>query len=231
MLWVRVPPEPFGENIRPRGAAWSARHSVTVEITGSNPVGDASMARYANWLSGEAQTFVSAGSNPACATFWVVVLAAACKAGVTKQARRMTRGSTPSRPILGPFVYWQDSGPSSRQGGFDSRTGHSWPSGVIGKHATLRTSCPCGVGVRISPWLLRRRRASAQLGLISSDRRVQHPDLQLLAGYANWQSDEVESLVTLWVRLPLRLLIPWSNGHDAWLTLRKQMVQFHPGSL
>jgi hypothetical protein len=46
---------------RPRGAARSARHPVTVEIVGSNPIGDASIARYANWQSGEAQTFAVCG--------------------------------------------------------------------------------------------------------------------------------------------------------------------------
>ena len=39
MLWVRVPPEPFTS--RPRGAVRSARHPVTVEIVGSNPIEDA----------------------------------------------------------------------------------------------------------------------------------------------------------------------------------------------
>jgi hypothetical protein len=53
---------------RPRGAAWSARLPVTQEIVGSNPIGDAFAARYANWKSGEAQTFVTVGSNPTRAT-------------------------------------------------------------------------------------------------------------------------------------------------------------------
>jgi len=56
--------------------------------------------------------------------------------------------------------------------------------------ATLRTSCLFGVGVRISPWSFnRRRRASAQLGLISPERRVRHPSLQLGArgaGAPSW---------------------------------------------
>ena len=74
--------------------------------------------------------------------------------------------------------------------------------------------------------------ASAQPGLISLDRRVQHPDPPLATGYANWQSDEAESLVILWVRRPPRSLeIPWSNGEDAWVTTRRAMVQLHPGSL
>jgi hypothetical protein len=54
--------QPTPEDTRPRGAARSARHPVTVEIVGSNPIGDASIARYANRKSGEAQTF---------ATLWV----------------------------------------------------------------------------------------------------------------------------------------------------------------
>ena len=100
-------------------------------------------ARYANWLSGEAQTFVSAGSNPACATSRVVLLVAVCKAVVTKQARWATNGSIPSQPTARPVrLSVEDTSLSSWKGGFDSRTGHSWPSGVIGKHATLRTSCP-----------------------------------------------------------------------------------------
>ena len=73
MLWVRLPPEPlqvFTNDQWPRVAAWSARLPVTQEITGSNPVEVAwKMAWYANRQSGEAQTFVTAGSTPACATF------------------------------------------------------------------------------------------------------------------------------------------------------------------
>src|SRR6516162_8333306 len=86
MLWVQLPPEP--DDIRPRGAVWSARHPVTVEIMGSNPIGDAAKkgrkmkeeggitngrpvlfilhpsafmfptARYAKRQSGQAQTLV-----------------------------------------------------------------------------------------------------------------------------------------------------------------------------
>ena len=59
MLWVRIPPELLKLKLRPRGAAWSARLPVTQEIVGSNPIGDASTARYANRKSGEAQTFVT----------------------------------------------------------------------------------------------------------------------------------------------------------------------------
>jgi hypothetical protein len=54
-----------------------------------------------------------------------------------------------------------------------------------------------------------------------------------MTGYANWQSDEVESLVPVG-STPTSVtdnLIPWSNDEDAWVTTRKVMVRFHPGSL
>ena len=70
-------------------------------------------------------------------------------------------GSTPARRTLWPVrLSVQDTSLSSWKGGFDSRTGHSWPSGVIGKHATLRMSCLHGVGVRVSPWSLNLTQAS-----------------------------------------------------------------------
>ena len=54
-----------------------------------------------------------------------------------------------------------------------------------------------------------------------------------MTGYANWQSDEVESLVPVG-STPTSVtdsLIPWSNGEDTCVTCRKVMVRFHPGSL
>ncbi len=166
MLRVRVPPELLKEILvlveQPGVLACLSRRRSRVQI----PSGTLA-ARYANWLSGEAQTFVSAGSTPACATDWVVLLVAACKAVVTKQARWSTRGSIPSQPTARPVrLSVEDASLSSWKGGFDSRTGHSWPSGVIGGHrrapcaawslvgAMLRTSCLHGVGVRVSPWSL-----------------------------------------------------------------------------
>ena len=53
---------------RPRGAAWSARHPVKVEAVGSNPIGDAYTAWYANWQSDGFQTSVVVGSTPSRAT-------------------------------------------------------------------------------------------------------------------------------------------------------------------
>ena len=83
----------YSSPLRSRGAAWSARLPVTQEVVGSNPIGNAfrcpasnsmalgigggsdlplaneyEKARYANRQSGQAQTLVSAGSTPACAT-------------------------------------------------------------------------------------------------------------------------------------------------------------------
>ena len=105
MLWVRVPPGPF-ETDRPRGAAWSARLPVTQEIAGSNPVEGAwKKARYANRQSGQAQTLVVCGFDSRLRHFRVVLLTAACKAVVAKEVRWMTRGSIPSQPTDGPFVY------------------------------------------------------------------------------------------------------------------------------
>ena len=44
-----------------------------------------------------------------------------------------------------------------------------------------------------------------------------------MAGYANWQSGEVESLVILWVRLPPRSLTndPVVQRQDAWATYQE----------
>ena len=148
----------------------------------------------------------SAGSIPACATHRVVLLPAVCKAVVTKQARRTTKGSIPSRPTcLGLFVYRSRTPASQagKAGSIPARVARSpiraglWPSGATGRHATLRTSCLRGMGVQISPWslrsLFRRRRTSVQRSLISSDGRVRLPGLPLVrsslrftAEYANF---------------------------------------------
>ena len=53
-----------------------------------------------------------------------------------------------------------------------------------------------------------------------------------MTGYANWQSDEVESLVFVGsTPTSVTELVPWSSGEDAWPTSRKRMVRLHPGSL
>ena len=51
-------------------------------------------------------------------------------------------------------------------------------------------------------------------------------------GYANWHSGEVESLVPVGsTPTSVTVTLPWSNGKDAWVTTRKVLVQFQPGSL
>jgi hypothetical protein len=56
MLWVRIPPELL---ILVLVEQRSARLPVTQEIVGSNPIGDAYIARYANWQSDQAQILVT----------------------------------------------------------------------------------------------------------------------------------------------------------------------------
>ncbi len=55
-----------------------------------------------------------------------------------------------------------------------------------------------------------------------------------MTGYANWHSGEVEGLVPVGSS-PTSVTdteqIPWSNGEDAWVTTRKVLVRFQPGSL
>ena len=47
-----------------------------------------------------------------------------------------------------------------------------------------------------------------------------------MAGYANWHSGEVESLVPVGSSPTsvTDMTIPWSNGKDAWVTTRKVLV-------
>jgi hypothetical protein len=161
MPWVRVPPEPLFENSsvlveQPGVLACLSRRRSRVQIPSRTLA-----ARYANWLSGEAQTFVSAGSTPACATDRVVLSAAVCRTVVSKQAEWMTRGSIPSRPTERPVrLSVQDTSLSSWKGGFDSRTGHSWPSGVIGGHRPK-------VGRRDAQNVVPLRRGSSSLPLVT----------------------------------------------------------------
>jgi hypothetical protein len=154
----------------------------------------------------------------------------------------------------------QDARTSFSRYGFDSRTGCLRRSGGIGRHAKLRPSCPKRRGSSTLPfvtdaglacaWLavmrpvrparyrglqLDRGWASAQPGPISLDRRVRHPDPPL-------EHDRVRKLAKRPGREPGDFvgstptsvtdnMIPWSNGKDAWMTPRRVMVRFHPGSL
>lgn len=63
MLWVRIPPEQI--NDCPRGVAWSARHPVTVEIVGSNPIEDAERDAVRNLAKRQSSNLCdSVGSTP-----------------------------------------------------------------------------------------------------------------------------------------------------------------------
>ena len=58
MLWVQIPPEPLTRQFV-LAEQWSARLPVKQEIVSSNPIGDAEIARYANWKSGQTQNLVN----------------------------------------------------------------------------------------------------------------------------------------------------------------------------
>jgi hypothetical protein len=70
-----------------------------------------SPARYANWQSGEAQTFVSLRVRLPPAPLRVVLLTAACKAVVAKQVRWTTRGPIPSQPTVAGTLRVPSAGP------------------------------------------------------------------------------------------------------------------------
>ena len=70
----------------------------------------------------------------------------------------VTRGSIPSKPIGGGTAKWWN-----------------------GRHATLRTSCPQGVGVRISPWSLAAEAAARSAGICWQFAARQHVSLAVAA--------------------------------------------------
>ena len=110
-----------------------------------------------NWQSNEAQTFVTAGSNPACATCRVVILVAACKAVVTKQARWMTRGSIPSQPTAARSSSGRMRDPHSRDAGSSPARVTYLEDDQVMELVDIRRSerrAIRGVGVRLSPWSL-----------------------------------------------------------------------------
>lgn len=193
---------------------------------GSNPIGDAAMARYANRQSDEAQTFMivqvrllpaslnqirvgwalvrPSGCNPPAFGLWrfnsvpthflwrgaMLVLAASLSSSPT-------RVQFPSASLgcfrLGVMLVFPSTWPTRVRfpsGSLERRCGGT------GRHATLRTSCPAGAGVQVSPSSLNHCGwASAHSGLISLDSRVRPPDPRLaLIRYANRQSEQAENL-------------------------------------
>lgn len=149
-----LPPSPF----HPPPSAFLLRHALAVQ-----PGVDACLsrrrawvqipsralaARYANRQSGAAQT---------CATLWVRLPPLplhneTCSPRLAvNQLSRNKRGGDEEVRFLHVSLVERDSmprwsigrTPGSQPGAarFDSGTGCSWPSGGIGRHATLRTSC------------------------------------------------------------------------------------------
>jgi hypothetical protein len=122
------------------------------------------MAQYANWKSGEVQTFVSAGSNPARVTQssvgWALGSPSGCKPPATRCA-----GSTPARRTLGPFVYRlrmaapQAAGAGSIPARVTSCKQHDRVMELVDMRRSERRALS-GVGVRLSPWSLRSTQAS-----------------------------------------------------------------------
>ena len=112
------------------------------------------------WKSGEAQTFVTLWVRlPPVLLDWVVLLAAACKAVVTKQARWTTRGSIPSRPTqrTARSSNGRMRDPHSRDAGsIPARVTEHGQVVELGYTRRSERRALCGMGVRISPWLLTR---------------------------------------------------------------------------
>jgi hypothetical protein len=144
MLWVRLPPGPLG----PHGAVRSARLVVNQKATGSNPVGGAEAARYANRQSGQAQTLVIVcGFDSHSCHCRAAFPTALCKSVVGKQVGWKTRGSIPSR-LMGSLTggtsvqWWLIT--TARRVRLPNPA--LWPSGETGRHASSRGSCPQGRG-------------------------------------------------------------------------------------
>lgn len=158
MLWVRLPSEPFTS--RPRGAVRSARHPVTVEIVGSNPIEDACLRRgtqsgkaaklKTSWFVGSTPTRVT--KTHASAGHWRAQVA------VTHPPSGFG-GSTPSRRTR-TMTARSSSGSGIRPLKPATRVqiphgSLTRPSGATGRHATLRTSCPHGLGSSTLPLVTR----------------------------------------------------------------------------
>ena len=115
------------------------------------------------------------------------------------------------------------------------------PSGTLQRHGTQTGKAtkfkPSCLWVRLPPVLLMRV-SQAQRGLISLARRVRPPNPLLTD---DWVRKLAKPPATAARRCPtpgacvhvattLVTTIPWSNGYDAWMTPRREMVRLHPGS-
>jgi hypothetical protein len=97
-----------------------------------------------NWQSGEAQTFV---------ILWVRLPPVLLKVESEESRVKSQQDNRLSRLLALDSQLWALS--------------HSRPSGATGRHAALRTPCPSGLGVRLSPWSLRggKQKAESQASL------------------------------------------------------------------
>ena len=116
------------------------------------------MARYAIWQSGEAQTFVFCGFNShPCHSITRIGWALACPSGCNPPAS-CSAGSTPARRTRTRTArsssgsgYWPLTPVTRVQIPHGSLIR---PSGATGRHATLRTSCPRGLGSSTLPLVI-----------------------------------------------------------------------------
>ena len=177
---------------------------------GSNPIEVAwIMARYANRQSGEAQTFVTAGSTPACATGTTCVGWASASPSDCKSLATGFVGSTPARRTdeRGPFFYR-----------FRMPAPHAGEAGSIPARAAQATR-PCG-GMADTRRSERRARrawefdsplghlyiagaAGAQLAPIRPVCPVRYRGLQLRVGVGSTGSGTDRRLVSLDRRVQL----------------------------
>ena len=141
----------------PRGAARNARHSVKVEIVGSNPIGGAEDGTVRQrGRAAKLKPWCPVGSTPTRATgkcasagHWRAQVAVTHPPRAV-QVRLLPDALDRQRWPVGLSV--QDTSPSRWRGGFDSRTGY-WtdrvsPSGGTGD--TQRSGrCALGTGVRV----------------------------------------------------------------------------------
>ena len=179
----------------------------------------------------------SAGSIPACATHWVVLLAAVCKAVVAKQARRATRGSIPSRPTrFGLFVYRlrTPASQAGKAGSIPARVARNTCSiqihGQVVEPGYARRSerrAVTGMGVRLFPWSL--GAGLTQFTLTQADQcpagphkpsssgatpepaTCLQPSTQILAKRSGREPDDFASSTLA----SATSVTSWSNGDDA----------------
>ena len=148
MLWVRVPPELLERNTSSRSSLECSPPCHGGDV-GSNPIEDADMTRYAIWQSGEAQTFVVCGfdSHPchligSCSPRRPVKPLSQNKCGGRREVQFLHDPLNMARSSSGSG-YWPLTPVTRVQIPHGSMIR---PSGATGRHATLRTSCPYGLG-------------------------------------------------------------------------------------